>query len=275
MVANHTYGNKLKLGGIRIQGIITQRCNARCFGCNQAIGYADKLFADMTLDQMKNAVDQLIEQNIHVTRFTFTGGEPVLHKDLQEMIYEVDRLPTLHNGNILTNGMKASQKMRDRIKLPPKFRWKVNPLDDENDPYSGKNKREVDNIKIRGKKQVHLPYWISPADMGMEAKFEHCTVRGWCGIGLDSSGWQMCGKAAMFGALFGINASIQEGDILEHVNKPIDDICKHCQYGLKTGEEKKRAAKLYFDGKIPEVSPTFEKVFSDFNEGKELVQLNE
>ncbi len=267
-MAKYKYGKSLTLGGIRIECNITQRCNARCDHCNKAVGYADGLFEDMTLEQMKRAVDQLIEQEVYVTKFTFCGGEPILHKDLQEMVYEVGRLPTLRQGRLLTNGMSVSQKTRDKIILPDKrFKWVVNPLDDINDPFSGKS-----DPKARSNKRTHKPFWISPDDMGLESTFENCTVRGWCGIGLDSSGWSMCGKAVMFGALLGVDgAAMKEGNILEHTNIPINDICKHCQYGLPSRKEKKTIWKKYRAGQIEPVSPTFEKIFEE-HKGN-LVQL--
>jgi len=267
---------------MRIEANITQSCNARCFGCNKAVGYADRLFENMTIPQMKCAVDQIIEQKIRITRFTFCGGEPVLHKDLQVFIDEVARIPRLRECRILSNGLPVTQKMRDRIVLPNppgntrKFRWSISPLDDPTDPYSGKN-----DPKGRYKGRIHTPFWISPDDMGVESGFETCKTRWWCGVGLDSTGWSMCGKAVMLGNLLGITegVSIKEGDIEEHIQKPINDICKHCQYGIKGkpvtrgkqgAREKKEIADAYFNGEISDISPTFEKAFAKHNN---LVQL--
>lgn len=259
----------LKLGGLRVECNITQRCNARCQHCNKAVGYADGLLKDMTVEQVTRAIDQLIEQEIHITRFTFCGGEPVLHTGLQDMIYEVDRLPTLHLGRVLTNGLDASKSLRERIKLPERFRWVVNPLDDTSDPYSGKN-----NPNARGNRRVHSPFWISPADIGMESKFENCTVRGWCGIGLDAEGWSMCGKAVMLGKLLGIDPTMKEGDIRKHINSPINEICKHCQYGLPGKRIKKKIAKQYRTGELPEISETFDRAFARHQkEPDQLIQL--
>jgi hypothetical protein len=267
-----TYGDgHLTLGGIRIECNITMRCNAICWGCNKAIGLASFRDGDMTVDQMRRAVDQLIEQKVKITRFTFCGGEPVLHRDLQELIDEVARLPGLHLGRVLTNDMPVTKHLRDKIRLPKRFRWVPNPLDDPSDPYSGKN-----DPTNRWKGRVHMPIWISPHDIGQEAKFENCTVRGWCGIGLDSTGFSMCGKAVMLGKLLGIDPTIKEGSIEEHIDKPIDDICKHCQYGIRDPKGMKRIAKRYKDGEYPDceggISPTFKKAFAQHKE-QPLIQI--
>jgi len=260
---------------IRIECNILQKCNARCLHCNKAVGYADGLLPSMTVDQIKRAVDQLIDQKIKVRRFTFCGGEPILHKGLQKMIYEVARLPGLHIGRVLTNGMNVTKSLRDKINLPDRFKWIVNPLDDPNDPLSGKN----DPTK-RNNTRIHLPFWISPADIGLESTFEKCTIKGHCGIGLDSSGFSACGKAVMLGKLFGIDPTMREGDIGKHIKTPINDICKHCQYGLGGVKGLKQKGlqhdigRRYRAGELPEVSPTFEKAFKQFSE-KPLIELEE
>ena len=158
----------------------------------------------------------------------------------------------------------------------------VNLLDDPDDPLSGKN-----DPTRRGNRRAHSPFWISPDDVGMNANFENCTVRSYCGKGLDSSGWSMCGKAVMLGKLFGIDPTIREGDIEKHVNTPINDLCKHCQYGL--GGEKKRRERggprvnlraheietKFKEGELPEVSKSFQEAFDGFNAGGPMIQLEE
>ena len=254
-------------GNIRIECNVTFRCNARCQHCNKAVGYAHFEDTDMTVEQMKKAVDMLLDQNIRVPRFTFCGGEPILNKNLQGLIDEVSRLKTIRFGRVLTNGLPATQKLRDKIVLPKKFMWIVNPLDDLDNPLSGKN----DSSK-RPNKRVHNPFWISPADVGMDANFATCTVRGWCGIGLDSTGFSMCGKAVMFGKLFGIDPTLREGDVMKHVLTPIEDICRHCQYGLPKKKEEEIFIR-YKREELPEISPTFEKVFACHAKQGDLVQL--
>ena len=262
--------NLTKEHGFRIECNVTMRCNARCQHCNKAVGYASFDDTDMTVEQMRKAIDLLLEQEIRVPRFTFCGGEPILNKNLQGLINEVARLNTLKLGRVLTNGLATTEKLRDKIVMPDKrFKWIVNALDDIHNPLSGKNDRTK-----RPNGRVHNPFWISPADIGMEANFAHCAVQGWCGVGLDSTGFSMCGKAVMFGKLFGIDPTLREGDILQHVNTGIEEICKHCQYGLVGGEKDERVIfKRHKAGELPEVSPTFERVFADHAKNGDLVQL--
>lgn len=258
---------------IRIECNVTQRCNARCDHCNKAVGYSDNLFPDMTLKQMRLAVDLLIEQRIHVTRFTFCGGEPILHQDLQAMVFEVARLPGLRRGRLLTNDMPVTQAKRDAIELPPHFRWVKQPLDDPTDPYSGKNKKDG-----RANKRYHLPFWISPKDLGIQSTFEECSIRTWCGIGLDALGFSMCGKATMLARLLEQrDVARWDGDIGEHVLTPIHSICDHCQYGC-TRSTQHEIYDRHQSGELQAISETFEEAFSraaKFSSGCELVQIGQ
>lgn len=244
------------------------KCNAVCNSCNKAIGLAKFSDTDMTIDQMRRAIDQILDQNIEITRFTFCGGEPIMNKNLQELIYEVDRLPTLQmgRGRVLSNGLKATQEARDKIELPDRFRWIINPLDDIEDPLSGKSDKT--------KKWRHLPFWISPDDIGMDARFKWCRVKHHCGFGLDSTGFSACGKAVMFGKLFGIDPTMKEGDIVKHVKTPIEDICKHCQYGLRRKSLIYGIADRYDAGELELISETFQKVFKTHKE-QPLIELEQ
>lgn len=256
--------------GIRIEANVTFRCNAICEDCNKAVGLAKFDDTDMTVEQMKGFVDQIIEQDVYVSRFTFCGGEPILNRNLQGLIDEVARLKGLRVGRILTNGLKATENLRSRIKLPSsRFHWVVNQLDDIEDPLSGKH-----NPKKRPNRSFHKPFWVSPDDVGMEAGFEHCTVKGWCGVGLDPAGWSMCGKAVMFGKLLGIDeVAKKDVDIISHVRTGIEDICRHCQYGLVNGpSDEDVILKRVRSGEIPRTSQTFKDAF-ERNREQHLVQI--
>ena len=267
--------------GIRIECHITQKCNARCVHCDAGVGYMKIRNSDMTREQMRKAVDQLIAQKVNVRRFTFCGGEPIVHPDLQGLIDEADRIPGVKLGfRVLTNGLNSTEEKRAAIRLPPRFKWIVNALDDPDDPLSGK-----DDPTKRPNLRYHKPFWTSPTELGLEANWDNCTVRGWCGVGLDSNGWSMCGKARMLGELHGINPCMVDGDIMQHVSTPVNDICKHCVYGLpdggvggkKRGRRRERGygyslERMHAAGTLPEVSPLYQKLM-DQHKQQPLVQL--
>lgn len=255
----------------RIECNVTYRCNAICDHCDKAVGLATFPNTEMTAEQMGRAKDQFNDQGLKSRRVTMCGGEPVMNRELQGIINEASQLHGLPKkqrgrdpvGRVLSNGMPRTQAQRDKIDMPNAgWDWVINPLDDPDDPLSGKN----DSSK-RPNARVHLPFWISPADIGLEATWENCTVRGWCGKGFDSSGWAMCGKAGMFGRLLGIDPyGRSDVDVKDHVMTAIPDICKHCQYGLKKPVQAS-IAKDYWAGKLPfSISPTFSKLLKKYKD---------
>ncbi len=236
---------------IHVQALVTQRCNAICDYCDKAVGLAKMPDIEMTAALMRHYVDQVIQEGVIVSRITLSGGEPILNKELQDIIYEASRLPGLLNGRVLTNDLAKTKEQRGTYDMPEPFHWSPSPLDDPYNPTSGKNQRG-----IRYRNRTHVKYFVSPADIGVEANFENCTVKSHCGKGLDNNGWSMCGQAPILGRILGVDPYPQEGTILERVNKPIPEICRHCRYGVAKGQ------KHLVDEYPGDISPTFAEAFS-------------
>ena len=239
---------------IRLQMLVTHRCSARCEFCDKAVGYAKLPQIEMTEEDSRKAVDELLVQNIVVRRLTISGGEPCLNRELQGIVNQVARLNC--NIRVLTAGQPITEHLRNKIVFPSRhFEWVISPLDDPLNPKSGKNNRK--------KKRFHRPYWISPSDIGLEATWEKCEHRGWCGKGLDNNGWSMCGQAPILGPILGIDPYLPlvNGDVFKHVNTAMNEICKHCQYGLNK-KERNGIYKEFDKGKLPPISETFKNAFS-------------
>ena len=113
--------------GLRIECNVTYSCNVKCDHCNKAVGMMKFRDGDMTVDQMRRAIDMIIDQKVKVKRFTFCGGEPIMHPDLQGLIDEADRIPRVRAGfRLLSNGLTSTQDRRDAIRLPKRFMWVIN-----------------------------------------------------------------------------------------------------------------------------------------------------
>ncbi len=201
---------------------VNQVCSAECAFCNRAIGLARFHNMTFTAAQAKAAVDLIIKQRKRITRCTLGGGEPMLNKELQGIINEFDRLPGLRRGRVLTNGQERGGP-RLTIKLPPRWIWVTAPIDDPSNPKSGK--------------AAHDPFFISPADYGLHSEWQNCTVKSFCGRGLDAYGFSMCGVAATLGRLLGIDPYWQDGP---QATRKQEEICKHCVYGME-GRRKAQA----------------------------------
>lgn len=238
-----------------VQVLVTQRCNAVCLHCDKAVGLARLSDIEMTEVKMSEFVDRILYEKFNVVRLSLSGGEPVVNKELQGIINQAARIPTLHICRVLTNALQSTQEKRDAIQFPDdRFIWNPSPLDDTTDPKSGKNTRGV-----RYRNHIHVPFFVSPADLGLEAKFENCTVKNFCGKGLDNNGWSMCGQAPILGRILGIDPYPKHGTIKQKVRTPIEEICRHCIYGMDLNKtEKKRLLLSHQDNPI---SPTFRKAF--------------
>ena len=85
--------------------VVTRRCNLSCAYCNEY----DKVSPPVPLDVMKRRIEALA--NLKTAMITCTGGEPLLHPDLAEIISEIR-----HHGilvTLITNGYLLTE---ERIK---------------------------------------------------------------------------------------------------------------------------------------------------------------
>ena len=193
-------------GQLRLQILVTQRCNAVCLHCDKAVGYAKLPDIEMTAELMREFVDEAIAEGITFDRVSLSGGEPIVNKELQGIINEVARIPGMTWCRVLTNVLDSTKKKRLGIKFPDRrFKWTESPIDDTANPKSGKNMPGV-----RYRDRVHHPFWISPADLGIEATYHNCNIRNVCGRGLDNSGYSICGQAPILGRILGIDPYVRK-----------------------------------------------------------------
>ena len=79
----------------------------RTFGCNLRCSYCDTMYAvegndytDMTIEEIKEKVD-----SFHCNRVTLTGGEPMIQKDMMDLIRALDGdCDRLYELEVETNG---------------------------------------------------------------------------------------------------------------------------------------------------------------------------
>ncbi|HON00554.1 MAG TPA: radical SAM protein, partial [Acidobacteriota bacterium] len=81
--------------------IVTRRCNLACSYCNEY----DHRSAPVPTEKLARRVDLLAELGTSVV--TLTGGEPLLHPDLEEIIARVRRHRMI--AGMITNGYLLSK----------------------------------------------------------------------------------------------------------------------------------------------------------------------
>ncbi len=202
---------------MRLEINTTYECNATCRWCNRLVGVAD-IPGEITPEQLRRAIDTLNEQRVKVTLVTLAGGEPFLNPHYQGLLDELPRLKWLRLVRCLTNAVDTERQKQYTFPNVEHitYRWVPAPLDD----HTGKDK--------------HTPFLISPADLNIQASGEHCSVRGYCGRGLDAFGFSMCGVAGVLGRLLQINPYDPVDPVIDYD----DNICRHCIYGLPRAKQR-------------------------------------
>ena len=83
---------------------VTDRCNLRCRYCMPEEGIADEGHENMlTLEQIARLIK--ISARLGIRKVRFTGGEPLVRKDITKLIAQVAAIPQIEDIAITTNGM--------------------------------------------------------------------------------------------------------------------------------------------------------------------------
>ena len=91
---------------------VTDRCNLRCVYCMPEQGIESKKHEDIlrfedTLKIVK------IASKLGIKKIRYTGGEPLVMKDIDKLIYETSKLPGIEDIAITTNGILLSEMAED------------------------------------------------------------------------------------------------------------------------------------------------------------------
>lgn len=83
---------------------LTDRCNLRCIYCMpecgiEKVGHDDILRFEETLKIIK------VFSSLGIRKIRFTGGEPLILKGIDKLIYDTSKIPTIEDVSITTNGI--------------------------------------------------------------------------------------------------------------------------------------------------------------------------
>lgn len=91
---------------------ITDRCNLRCVYCMPEEGIKSLKHEDiLSYEDILKIVR--ISAGIGVNKIRYTGGEPLVRKDIDKLIYETSILPGIEDIAITTNGILLSNMAED------------------------------------------------------------------------------------------------------------------------------------------------------------------
>ena len=91
---------------------VTDRCNLRCIYCMpeegvKSLKHEDILRFEDTLKIVKVAA------TLGINKIRYTGGEPLVMKDIDKLIYETSKVPGINDISITTNGILLSDMAED------------------------------------------------------------------------------------------------------------------------------------------------------------------
>ncbi|HPQ39389.1 MAG TPA: radical SAM protein [bacterium] len=100
---------------LRVGCVLTHRCNLRCAMCFVwKHGEAELAGSELSTDEWKAVIDQIPQQAI----VTFTGGEPLVRRDLPELLEHACRS---HRVHLVSNGTLFNDDLIDRcLSLAPR-----------------------------------------------------------------------------------------------------------------------------------------------------------
>lgn len=95
---------------------ITQRCNNRCLYCHREgeVKRANVSAEKMTVEEIVRIAKIAID--LGISRIKLTGGEPLMRKDLPEIISGIAAIPGLRDLSLTTNGLllnNMAKELRD------------------------------------------------------------------------------------------------------------------------------------------------------------------
>lgn len=97
------YGRRLTT--LRIA--VTDRCNLRCIYCHrEGEDYSVGVNGDVDIDELASIVS--IGAELGLSRVKITGGEPLLRKDIVDLVYRLSSLDGIEEVSMTTNGVLLS-----------------------------------------------------------------------------------------------------------------------------------------------------------------------
>ena len=91
---------------------VTDRCNLRCIYCMPEKGIKNKTHDDiLRFEEIIKVVR--ISEKLGINKVRYTGGEPLVMKDIDKLIFETSKLPGIDDIAITTNGILLSDMAED------------------------------------------------------------------------------------------------------------------------------------------------------------------
>lgn len=208
-------GNIYRQNHNRIEIEICTVCNLRCLQCDRSSAQAPSNDC-MSLEQVLQFVKESITSRWLWYEIEILGGEPTLHPNLHDIL-EVLQAYLAFNPDcrviVVTNGHGSSvKKVLDGIPS-----WV-----------------KIENTEKRVPNQIPFnPFNIAPIDLikyRNDRFIRGCRIVSECGLGLNRSGYYICGPAASVDRVFGFNVGIKSLSMLteRRLHQQRRTLCQYC-----------------------------------------------
>lgn len=159
---------------------ITNQCNFNCSTCYNRSGLNTKR-KELSLEQIEDIINIFIAYGLK--RFLFSGGEPTLHSEFEEILDLVDKYPQITFG-IVTNGTNLNIKLLEIINTRKNFILQIS-LDGSCEEVNAKT-RGVGNFEktVNFAKQVQNAE-ISPLLKMVISQRNYSDVESFCNLALS------------------------------------------------------------------------------------------
>ena len=218
---------KMKLPYLnRFEVHITDHCNLNCKGCSHFCPVADEKYVDV--EQFRKDF-QCLSQKIDVGTIRLLGGEPLLHKDLPELM-QIAREAFPHSAiNICTNGILLPTMDDEFWNTAKRYDIKIDmskypPLADKFDSYINLIKEKSNQLGDINDIEDFAYVLNKKGDSDYKRTFDKCKNKYKAHANLNNGMFYICGRCYLtyFNKYFNTNLPIDNGiNIYEHSGKEI------------------------------------------------------
>tara|TARA_R110000787_G_scaffold15338_5_gene47355 strand:+ start:7784 stop:8617 length:834 start_codon:yes stop_codon:yes gene_type:complete len=220
---------------------ITAKCNMACHNCDAMIRQAPKMDNTMTVEQITSFINESLENNIKWEIIVLTGGEPLLHPNIQQIIRMLNKA-FFKKGVIYKGKYNHTTYFHEHIENYIKEGLVI--------LTNGKQKNKLINLQHtshlinllsthkKDNNQLFYPINIAPIDntnYKANKNKEYARVHKKCQCAqpcLTKHGYYPCTTGAAIDKVFGMDTGIKNiKDINDDtVYKQFEDLCKYCGY---------------------------------------------
>lgn len=87
---------------------LTERCNLKCIYCREETEYC-RAKQELSLSELTRLMH--IFAGLGITKVRLTGGEPLVRKDLEAIVYMIAQVPQVHDLSMTTNAQGLAERI--------------------------------------------------------------------------------------------------------------------------------------------------------------------